>query len=456
MVEISDIVIEIFALGGDGSSVLSRGNTSGIVLFFALFGYFISHFFGRIIKKLFKRELELFISFSFALLASLALIVFAWQYESAAETIAFVTVCGIWGGWFSAFFDIWFRIKKKAEGAREKLKKASAADNAWDESAIVDHAKQIFIKFQEDWSSFNTENMSTYMNPSYLQHNSLILRILSEMKRMNRISNIDIEKVAVVEVLDRVDNTKDKITVSFIASSKNELIDTKTNKVLFTDKSSFAEYWTFNRSGSTWLLDKIDREAAGKTSADKGLARFASKNKMFYALNMGWLFLPQKGELFETGKFGKSDINNHFVGTYRDHLVQLYTYLPNISNAGRSLIVSQINLPKYYGGIIIKPKKDRSGRNLEHKKIDGCTKFEFEWPDFNKRYEVYATDADKLATFELLNPAFMSYLYDTDTDIAIEVTDNVAYLYKKPRKNRSSDYKIMMDILLKACHELKL
>ncbi|MCA9341690.1 hypothetical protein KC952_04140 [Candidatus Saccharibacteria bacterium] len=52
MVEISGIVIEIFALGGDGSSVFNRGNASGIALFFALFGYFISHFFGRIIKKL--------------------------------------------------------------------------------------------------------------------------------------------------------------------------------------------------------------------------------------------------------------------------------------------------------------------------------------------------------------------------------------------------------------------
>ena len=386
----------------------------------------------------------------------MALIVFAWQYESAAETIAFVTVCGIWGGWASAFFDIWFSISKKAKEANEKLKKASADDRAWDESAIADHAKQIFIKFQEDWSSFNAESMSTYMTPSYLQHNSLILRILSEMKRMNRISNIDIEKVAVVEVFDRVDNTKDKVTLSFITSAKDELIDTKTNEVLFTDKSSFAEYWTFNRNGSTWLLDKIDREAAGKTSADKELARFASKNKMFYALNMGWLFLPQKGELFGTSKFGKSDINNHFVGTYHDHLVQLYTYLPKASNTGWSLVVSQINLPKYYGGIIIKPKKDRSGRNLEHKKIDGYTKFKFEWPDFNKRYEVYATDADKLATFELLNQAFMSYLYDTDPDTAIEVTDNVVYLYKKLRKNRSSDYKIMMEILLKSSRELKL
>ena len=287
MVEISGIVIEIFALGGDGSSVLSRGNTSGIVLFFALFGYFIGHFFGRIIKKLFKRELELFISFSFALLASLALIVFAWQYESAAETIAFVTVCGIWGGWASAYFDIWFSISKKAKEANEKLKKASADDSTWDESAIIDHAKQIYIKFQDDWSSFNTENMSTYMTPSYLQHNLLLIRILSEMQRVNRISNIEIETIATVEVFDRTDDAKDKITVSFIAGSKNELIDAKTNKVLFTDKSTYVEYWTFNRSGPTWLLDKIYKEVADQVIDDKFVAEFAPENGMFYSVDMG-------------------------------------------------------------------------------------------------------------------------------------------------------------------------
>jgi len=120
------------------------------------------------------------------------------------------------------------------------------------------------------------------------------------------------------------------------------------------------------------------------------------------------------------------------------------------------LIVSQINLPKDYGGIIIKPKKTLTSRNLKHKKIDGYTKFEFEWPDFNKRYEVYATDADKLATFKLLNRAFMSYLYDTDANIAIEVTDNVVYLYWKLQSIPVFDYRIMMKILLKACRELKL
>lgn len=217
----------------------------------------------------------------------MALIVFAWQYGSAAETIAFVTVCGIWGGWASAYFDIWFSISKKAKEANEKLKKTSADDSTWDESAIIDHAKQIYIKFQDDWSSFNTENMSTYMTPSYLQHNLLLIRILSEMQRVNRISNIEIETIATVEVFDRTDDAKDKITVSFIAGSKNELIDAKTNKVLFTDKSTYVEYWTFNRSGPTWLLDKIYKEVADQVIDDKFVAEFAPENGMFYSVDMG-------------------------------------------------------------------------------------------------------------------------------------------------------------------------
>nr|MBP7775385.1 DUF3137 domain-containing protein [Candidatus Saccharimonas sp.] len=86
----------------------------------------------------------------------------------------------------------------------------------------------------------------------------------------------------------------------------------------------------------------------------------------------------------------------------------------------------------------------------------GYTKYEFEWPDFNKRYDVYATDADRLATFELLNPGFMAYLYDTDGNICIEVTDNIIYLYKNQKAATSADYQLMVTLMQKAYKELQL
>ncbi|MDQ5969923.1 MAG: hypothetical protein QG593_440, partial [Patescibacteria group bacterium] len=73
---------------------------------------------------------------------------------------------------------------------------------------------------------------------------------------------------------------------------------------------------------------------------------------------------------------------------------------------------------------------------------------------------VYATDRDQLATFELVNPKFMEYLYDNSPDFGIEVAENTAYLYQAVDFDSSlisdTHYKKMLDIILQAYKELKI
>ena len=62
------------------------------------------------------------------------------------------------------------------------------------------------------------------------------------------------------------------------------------------------------------------------------------------------------------------------------------------------------------------------------KEPKGSEKYDFEWQDFNKKYEVYATDYDRLASFELINPKFMEVMYAIDENLVLEVTDNIIFL----------------------------
>lgn len=238
-------------------------------------------------------------------------------------------------------------------------------------------------------------------------------------------------------------------TVLFRASAKDTLIDTPTGSTLYKDSSTFTEYWRLIKNDTGWLVDGIDQSTADVSAQRADMVKFATDNKLFYCLDMGWLFLPSRGKLFGKGKFGVSDINNYVVGKWGSYLVQFYTYKA-YGSSSKPIVISQLAVPKSYGGILIQPKK-----LFGNSAPDGYTKYEFEWPDFNKRYDVYATDADRLATFELLNPGFMAYLYDTDEHVSIEVVDTIIYLYKTG-SDQTIDYQTVLTILQKAYKELQL
>lgn len=188
------------------------------------------------------------------------------------------------------------------------------------------------------------------------------------------------------------------------------------------------------------------------------LAALASLLALFLALGQGGVMGYVFAMAYIIGVWSGSLL------MYHEYLVQLYTYTPLLSssnNVGNSL-VAQINLPQSYGGIYIAPIqkgiinkainsfKSRTLLNADYQK------YTFEWLDFNNRYQVFATDAGRLATFELLNPGFMAYLYDSDPAVTIEVTDNIVYLYKDSRAVQVADYEKMMTILNTAFRELRL
>lgn len=432
--------------GGDGTAILAA--VTGIP----------SYYLGLLVKKLLPRRAELIVSATFASLVTVVLIWIGFYGGFTGFYIMAILAAGVWIGWSMAFFNVADRIKARSKKARVALDAAAQADAAWDEVALLTYAKSVFMRYQWDWSTFDLTSIMSYSTPEYAKHSAMMLRTLKELGRTNRVSNVEIVDASIVDLHDDADNTKDTVTIAFQAKLQDDLLQNDMSEVLYTRKPTIVEYWTFIRGDGQWRLLRIDQETARMGAQQKSVMEFAERNHMYYSLDMGWLFLPRRGVLFGKGKFGTSDIDNHVVGTYHDHLVQLYTYRVN-DNASTHLI-AQIAVPKNYGGIIIRRKKGNTG----YKKTPaGYTQYTFEWPDFNERYVVHATHADRLATFELLNPAFMAYLYDTNSNLNIEVSDNTIYVYgvgvgpeSKLGKTDAGGYEVMMEILMKAFKELKM
>lgn len=281
-----------------------------------------------------------------------------------------------------------------------------------------------------------------------------MMTALQQMGRVNIVSTPKLLAANPVDVVDSAIDDQDTLSMSIHASANDQLVDITTSETLYTDNSTFDELWWFDRNGGTWDLMRIDQTTANGRLRDVALERFVAGNGMFYSLDWGWLLLPQCGRLFGKASFKNSDVNNHVIGEWNGHIVQLYTFVPARGNAETSL-VGQIALPKSYGGIIIKRNSGWWGNLFAPR---GYRKVSMEWPDFNKRYTVYVTDMDKVTSFELLNPKFMADLYDKELPFNIEVVDNVVYLYAPMRhmlvSGSQGRYAAALDVLHAAYQEL--
>ena len=452
MVQIISAALELFARaggGGSGGGGSSGGDGDGIV-FLALVGYVPTHGLGAFLRRKLPSESGAASLLAHVITWPLSII---WAIACFAmfgsgffgSIVALGAIIGAPAGLFNWFSEV---LKQSTE-VKQRLKRAAANDPMWDEAQLVDFAKQTFMRYQYDWSRQDTESMKQYMTEGYHYHASLFIYTLQLMQRTNTMEDIVIDEAVVMQVHDDQNDANDRVTIGITARAKDTLINTAANAAIFTDNSSFTEYWTFARSGSTWLLADIGQATADMDAYNNELAAFAARNKYCYSVDMGWLFIPERGQLFGQAKFGVSDINNHAVGLYKESLlVQLYTYAA--FNGAQPRVIAQVNVPKTYGNIIVH-RKQSSNINTR-----GLERIETEWIQFNQQYEVYASNAEQATSFELLNPTYMEQLAALPFAVTIEVVDNVIYLYTDERGTDVATYGIMLDLVHKAFKELRL
>lgn len=453
-------VLDIFARGGGGGSgggggggggggSGGSGGGSGIELIF-LVGYVPSHFWGRFIRnKITAIPIVAFLVTMLPILfifLGLAILAFSW----VTVLILLGALVGGPSGLYGWFGKVSGRFRKRA---KKQITEAASKDPAWDETSLNQRVKQVFVQYQKDWSEFNYENVYTYATQNYAYHAQLMMSAIKLRGRKNLVESPEIIDMFPTDVVDLPDNNADRVTYYIFARANDKIIETLDGqeKVLFTDNNSFSEYWNFVRINNVWMLDSINQLTDNIFSHSSKIQAFANKNNFKYSPDWGWLLIPSRGRLFDKNKFGVSDINNHVIGVYNNLLVELYTYNPS-PNDGKNLnyVIAQVALPKRYDSIIVEAK---SRLNLFSKTPKGYNKISLEWPDFNKRYNVYATNVEQVTAFELLHPAYMERLFALPFKVSIEVVENVVYLYTT---DKNADYEVMYGILQEAFKQMKM
>ena len=446
IVPLGAMLNSIFARGGGGGSG-GGGGGGGIVLV----GYLPMHFLGAFLRRAQKNHRALFDVLQVGgwltmVVYSILLIVLLRGIGALAAIGAPIGMGAGLYGWFGKL-----KNNKKAEAA---LQQAAASDNAWDQAALMGQSAQVFQRFQDDWSKGDTSAMKQYLTPWYHYHVSLMMTALAQASRVNRMSNVQILNQKVERVINATDNSQDQVTIGFEAKATDQLFDTRDQQLLFTDNNEFAEYWNFERSGNNWLLAGIDQATANYLSANTAIKQFALSQNFCYSLDWGWLLLPRRGQLFGKGKFGVADINNHVIGTYNNVLVQIYSYTPLAGSRMQDLyVVAQVQLPKSYGDILVRRREGFASRWFG---VKGLDRISMEWPDFNKKYEVFTSTAEGPTSFELLHPVFMETLEAAPFEVNLEVVDNVVYFYTKETGLQPDYYPAMLAILQEAFKQMKM
>lgn len=444
----SGLFFDLFARAGGGGS--SSGGSGGGGSLVAAMGYLPAYYVAKLSNRLnLSRNIGFIASGIAGLLPALLM-------ATLSKIVGLIVLAGAVGGMFAGMNDLHARLLRKRKKSKVALQVAASADPAWQSDAIRARIEQVFMAYQADWSSFNTARMQSYLTQKYVYHAYLIMKALHQMGRRNNVANPQLLESFVVDVRDSAYDDQDTFTAYIKAVANDELLDAETGQSIYADKRPFEELWRFERRDNEWMLSGISQLTANEGQQESSIKNFANANSMYYSLDWGWLLLPKRGSLFGKANFKKSDINNHVIGEWDGLLVQLYTYVPAKNNQRNdadtnNYLIGQINLPKMYGGIII---RRRSKWSVFSQAPRGYQQVRFEWPDFNKRYDVFATDMDRVTSFELLNPAFMAELYDANLRINIEVVDNLVYFYCGVKESRDN-YEAMLNVLKRSFAELK-
>ncbi|MFA5990718.1 MAG: DUF3137 domain-containing protein [Candidatus Doudnabacteria bacterium] len=307
----------------------------------------------------------------------------------------------------------------------------------------------LFQNFQKAWSEFDFKTMERLVTPEYYKRMVLELSVLQNENRANLMSDVIVTEMFVIGE-EQPGETTQKLTLQISASAHDVLQDTKNNKALFTDNSSFTEYWHLVQTeDKRWVLDFITQETEDSGMYEKDIAEFSKKNNFYFDADFGWLMMPNKGVLFNQTNFGRSDINNHVIGYFRDKIVEFHTYIPNTqSKSPENYVVAQAILPKSYNDILIKKKKFLS------MPVWGLKKMTLESMEFNNKFSIWAHEEDQINSLELLTPNFMEKIYNLPFELNIELVGNTLYFYTKDRG--AANYPQMLEIISWAFDEMRM
>ncbi len=153
------------------------------------------------------------------------------------------------------------KISPKANKTEKLLTFLSQQDSAVSPEDLRKLTESTFRKLQECWQAREYSPMKPLMMADLFAQHTAQLQGLVRNHEINRIENIKVEQVDLVNVRYTEKLDQREFTALITASARDYYVEDRTEKFLRGDEAParFQEFWTFHRLGDRWLLREIEQ-----------------------------------------------------------------------------------------------------------------------------------------------------------------------------------------------------
>ncbi len=200
-----------------------------------------------------------------------------------------------------------YRLRKKGEECRELLKQVQNRETGWDLGTIESIATRVFMAVQKAWCDQDTAELTRLTKGEARANLDTELRALMAKGHSNRMDDLKIEKIDLLNIQNYLDDEKDNFTVQIQAVARDYTVD-HTGKIVSANTrkkgkftrpdqvplESFSEFWTLEREGQDWVLLELEQASAWKSVVDKPLLDEGTAPESPYAAGTGMRTLRPK------------------------------------------------------------------------------------------------------------------------------------------------------------------
>lgn len=154
------------------------------------------------------------------------------------------------------------KLREKNARVERVLAEISATDKRWDETLLVNKARQSFFMLQQAWSEQDLVTMKKLLHPSLYPSWESQINAQIANHQVDTMSNVSIKSIMIVDARNYLDDERDCFTVCIDAAADDH---TLTNGIVTKkDDGDFREFWTFEWHNNDWLLLEVYQSSAWK------------------------------------------------------------------------------------------------------------------------------------------------------------------------------------------------
>ena len=159
------------------------------------------------------------------------------------------------------------RRRRRVERVRAAAAEAAEDDAYLAADAVGESAAKLFMSCQEAWDARDRERLAQLVGQDLLVEWRRRLDDFDRKGWHNRVEVIAGPEVECVGLVNREDDSQDRVVVRIEATLEDYVEDRRGRRITRTDSwdtiTTRAEYWTLARRGDAWMVVSIEQKAEG-------------------------------------------------------------------------------------------------------------------------------------------------------------------------------------------------